>query len=70
MSTTLHIAVTLANAAANIVLLIAWLVARDRAAQYAFMLRAAVEDIRKLDRQLQGSVRRDPKTGRYLKKGR
>lgn len=70
MSTTLHIALTLASVGANIILLVAWLFARDRAAQFAFMLRAAIGDIRKLDQQLRGSVRRDPRTGRYMKKGR
>ena len=61
--------IVIAVTAAQLTTLTLWLNARARAndaARYLALFNAAMDELRELDRT---AVKRDPKTGRYLKKG-
>ncbi len=63
-------AVCIVSLFANAVLLFAFAAAYRRAGENNSRAHWYESQCRELARQLQGSVRRDPRTGRYLKKGR
>ena len=59
--------IVIAVTAAQLTTLSLWLNARARAEQNWSLFNAAMDELRELDRT---AVKRDPKTGRYLKKGK
>lgn len=56
-------------AAAWLVTLMAYVKARDEANQYWGHVNALMDELNTLYRAQRNAVQRDPKTGRYLKKG-